>query len=572
MPNIKSPKSYASLPSCPTLADLAQAIGRDTTMWKKRRNEIVGGMRSLAAAIGAHMEEVPARPGPLSSRIQASQPWPSEINEAERDRMRKLTRAAIERAGLAHVPGRYGEPLSRRWNTLVLRVESPSQRLTLAPLCRFASLRGIPPGTVDDDLSNDLLAAMRSDSLLKDVRTAHRRACRSWNLAVATVPGWPKRTITVPDYRNTYQVSWTDFPASLKAEIDRYLDGAAQIMPLTSKAYGPWSAITSDNIRKLLHSYVSAVVRGGSEPSSLRTLSDAVTLEAVRKALGFLLTRSNGQISVQTGNVAFAVASVARNWVGIDGSCQAELDALCKRVTPSQGGLSDGNRLLLRQFDKPSSVSAVLSLPGRLMKAADASDASARANARIVQTALVIELLVIAAIRVGELARLELGNISPVTARRGAMLSFQRYGRRGPVTVEIALPESTRRLLGVYTREHRPFLAAAGCTAMFPGRSGGAKTHQILRKQVSRAVLDFTGLTMTPNLFRHFAAKHFLNKHPGEFQVVRFALGHKSLQTTLDKYSEMDGPAAFRSADAAVVGSKSTPKRRGGFMDATGPR
>ena len=563
MPNRNPPKSYPGMPSSPTLADLAREIGRDTSIWKRRRDGIVDGLHSVASVVGKPMRDLPAMPEALAVCLRASRAWRTDINGAERDRLRKLTRAAVERAGLARVPGRYGEPLSRRWIALLSLLGSPTQRLALFPLCRFASRSDIPPGAVDDGVLDDFLSAMHEDSLLKDVRNIHRLACKAWNLACATVPGWPRRTVTVPDYRDVYQLPWRAFPASLKADLDRYLEGASENIPLTDATYGPWSRVTARNTGKLLHSYVSATVRGGTEPGSLRSLADLVTADAVRKGLVFLLTRSDGRISVQTGHVALAVAHVARNWVGVDDDRQAELDALCKRVTPPRSGLSDGHRLLLRQFDAASSVSAVLDLPRRLVAEADASAASAAARARMVQTALLVELLAVVPIRVGELARLDVADFPSGSGRERARLVFQRLGRGSPVLVDFPLPESTRCLLRTYLCKHRPVLAPAGCRAMFPGRSGTAKTDQIIRGQVSTAVTEFTGLKLTPNLFRHFAAKHFLDRNPGEFGVVRFILGHRSLQTTSDKYSEMDGPAAFRSVDRVVLGAKPTRPRHG---------
>ena len=552
-----------TLPPYPSLADLTTAIGSDICVLKQRREEIADGLRTLATVVGKPASDIPAVPGLLNDIVRLHS-WATGVGKRERDALRRLARAALERAGLAQVPGRYGEPLSPRWRSLLETVESPSQRLALSPLCRFASRRGILPSAVDDRVFDELLTALQEDSLLKDVLNTHRLACRSWNRAVDAVPGWPKRKVTVPEYRDTYEVPWSAFPATLKAELDRYLHKGSRAAPPADADYRPWSRATSDNVGKLLHSYISAAVRGGSQPVSLRTLSDIVTCGAVRNALGFLLTRSNGKISVQTGKMAGAVASMARNWVGVDEAQQAELDGLRKRVTPPKGGLSSEHRKLLRQFDTPANVSAILGLPRRVIAAMEAGNAGEAAKARLVQTALLVELLSVAAIRVGELARLDVSDVPLGRGQVRARLRFKRSGKGTPVAVDIVLPESTRGLLRTYLRKHRPVLAGAGCTAMFPGRAGKAKTDQILRRQVSEAVLEFTGLTMTPNLFRHFAAKHFLDSHPGEFGVVRFALGHRSVQTTCDKYSEMDGPAAFRAADKVVLGAGGNPPRRRG--------
>jgi hypothetical protein len=44
-----------------------------------------------------------------------------------------------------------------------------------------------------------------------------------------------------------------------------------------------------------------------------------------------------------------------------------------------------------------------------------------------------------------------------------------------------------------------------------------------------------------------------LIRNPGAFNVVRFVLGHQSLQTTTDKYASMDSMAAFRLVDQLIA-------------------
>ncbi len=58
-------------------------------------------------------------------------------------------------------------------------------------------------------------------------RDAHRKGCKVWNIAADTIEGWPQRRVKVPDYRRLYAVPWEQFPASLRADVDSYLDRLA---------------------------------------------------------------------------------------------------------------------------------------------------------------------------------------------------------------------------------------------------------------------------------------------------------------------------------------------------------
>jgi len=73
--------------------------------------------------------------------------------------------------------------------------------------------------------------------------------------------------------------------------------------------------------------------------------------------------------------------------------------------------------------------------------------------------------------------------------------------------------------------------ASAGNTALFPGIDGGSKNQAFFGTQISRTVCAHTGLRVHPHLFRHIAAKLFLDANPGAYEVVRRVLGHRSIDT-----------------------------------------
>jgi integrase len=62
------------------------------------------------------------------------------------------------------------------------------------------------------------------------------------------------------------------------------------------------------------------------------------------------------------------------------------------------------------------------------------------------------------------------------------------------------------------------------------------------------------GVVMTPHQFRHLAAKLFLDLHPNEFETVRKLLGHKSIETTMRYYRELDAALAGKRYAALLDG------------------
>ena len=53
---------------------------------------------------------------------------------------------------------------------------------------------------------------------------------------------------------------------------------------------------------------------------------------------------------------------------------------------------------------------------------------------------------------------------------------------------------------------------------------------------------------------RHIGAKLYLDRNPGNYEVVRRLLAHKRLSTTLDSYTGLETEAAVRHYDAVILG------------------
>jgi integrase len=119
--------------------------------------------------------------------------------------------------------------------------------------------------------------------------------------------------------------------------------------------------------------------------------------------------------------------------------------------------------------------------------------------------------------------------------------------------IEHPLPAISVKLIMRYLQDFRPHLTSRGNTALFPGKSGGAKRQNVLRSQISHTVYAHTGLKVNPHLFRHIDAKLYLDRNPGGYEVVRLVLGHRSSATTRRFYSGTETAAAVRHFDETIL-------------------
>jgi integrase/recombinase XerD len=91
---------------------------------------------------------------------------------------------------------------------------------------------------------------------------------------------------------------------------------------------------------------------------------------------------------------------------------------------------------------------------------------------------------------------------------------------KNTIDLDYELPAPIARLLELYLERFRPRLVAGINPWLFPGRDGKAKHVATLREQVTRAVLQGTGIELHPHLFRHIAGKLLLDQHPGDQGTV----------------------------------------------------
>jgi integrase len=170
------------------------------------------------------------------------------------------------------------------------------------------------------------------------------------------------------------------------------------------------------------------------------------------------------------------------------------------------------------------------------------------------QLAVAIETLLVAPVRMSNLVKLDIeGNL--VRPGRGKALHIvigaEEVKNREPL--EYPLPPESVDLLERYIGEFRPHLTSTGSTALFPGIAGGPKNQAFFGTQISRTVYAHTGLRVHPHLFRHIAAKLFLDGNPGCYEIIRRVLGHRSIDTTTGFYTGLETAAAVRHFDKTIL-------------------
>jgi integrase len=548
---MSTPTASRAVVAPTNLADVLAAITA-AELPGRRKQDLASAVRSAARALGRPPGQVPADPRLLASRLAEIAPQALGFSKPRWNNIRSLLRASLELV-TAVAPGRHLTPLTPAWAVLWDRLPTRTLRTRLSRLMHYGSAAGIEPG----DVTEAIFAAFREhldQTLLKEPAAVFREALLGWSAARAQVPGWPDVALIIPARTTTWTLPWSAFPESFYRDVMSYLDRLGGHDPLEELPFRPVRPLTLKHRQYQIRQFASALVMRGRDPSTLTSLGDLIAIDTFKVGLRYLLERRGGRSTATIVHLATSLKAIARHHVRVDAQHLERMAAVIGRLDPPKRGLTAKNRSRLRALDDPKTALALVQLPEKLMAMADRERRPLRA-ARRAQTAVAIEILLMAPIRVGNLSTLDIERhlIRPSRAANTLHIVIEGNEVKNSEPLEYPLPPGSVELIQRYLARFRPALAPAGSTALFPGGSNGSKHSNTLREQIGEAVFTHTGVRVHPHLFRHIAAKFYLDANPGSYEVMSRVLGHRSIETTTAFYTGLETAAAVRHFDATIL-------------------
>jgi site-specific recombinase XerD len=215
-------------------------------------------------------------------------------------------------------------------------------------------------------------------------------------------------------------------------------------------------------------------------------------------------------------------------------------------------GMTAHNQVLLEQFSDPAKLEALAMLPMNILKEAKKEPPTVT-MARLVQTAVTIEIWLKAPIRIKNMAALALGK-SFLPQSNGDMLIMLSAGEtKNEQQHHVRLQGKTAQLIRRYLDVDRPVLTQPGSPFLFPGKTADChKSDDSIRTAVKKLIANRCGIRLHPHLFRHLAGHVILKDHIEMTPVVQRLLGHKRLQTTESFYIGAQTQAAHDHLDDQI--------------------
>ena len=300
----------------------------------------------------------------------------------------------------------------------------------------------------------------------------------------------------------------------------------------------------------------------------ITSLGSLVERNAFKEGLRFFLDRNHGEPTTWLWGMGGALLAIARYHVQLPA---ADIDALAtirRRLKVDTDSMTEKNRRRLAQFDDDYNVELLLLLPRRLADRATRAKQMSSRVALEVMHAVAIEFLLVCAIRMNNLAAID---IERHLHWRGAgngqtfSLYIPAEETKNGVPIEADLPSELASLIRLYVRSYRELLSNCPGDWLFPTAKGG--THRLpghLSQELSVLIYRETGLQVNAHFFRHLAGKLYLDRRPGGHETVRQFLRHKSINTTTTFYTGLDNKRANQHYfDVVLSGRKEKGQARG---------
>ncbi len=544
-------------PTAPTtMSELIETIARDAALTDARRRNVCSSIRRFCQALGMLPDVVPATFWIFREKLANFHPAEAGIKPHRWQTIRSDVSFALKHIGLALDQPKPRISLSREWTEFRGRLGHMGMRkFGLSRFILFCDGRSIKPEEVDDSVMNDFRAYLEKQTFKAKPQNVRRDTCLLWNRVAVTAPELSLQKVAIPSNRIICTPGWDEVPASLREEAEAWLATLAEEPDLLSESTRVRALSTASikSYRYALLQAVAGLVNSGWPIESITSLSVLADPKAVETILECHRKRMGVSQSQMIGQIAHVLVLVAQHFAESDEGTLKKIKLARSRVTPPNRGLKNKPKEALRQFVDRNNIEKLLVLPQRIWWRLSRKNAHTIDDARLMQIAVGIELLLMRPIRRGNLVALRFGeHIFKIGKQTVIVIDGEDV--KNHVAHDYAIPLESARMLDFYATRLLPLFGPNPHGFLFPGQIiGRSKSGEQFGRFFRKTIREETGLKVYPHLMRHFGATLYLTENPEGMEVVRRVLGHRSSDTTAKSYIGVHDRIAVQRFDDLVL-------------------
>jgi Phage integrase family len=529
----------------PTFADVIAGIAVATDLSEQTRRHLRSSLTGIAKALEQPTELIPARYSAVRARMAALHHIPLGWTAKTLANHRSNTKTALlwfakEKEVLQH-----GVALSPTWDRLRAQLTDPSTRYRLMPLMRFCSGVHIEPEAVNEAVIDRYIDHRARTTNRASDAASRRILARLWNAAIGKIDGWPQVRLAEPPVKAAEGPALEDFSEGLHADIERELTRLTDIhRNKDGQRSHPCKASTLATRKRELLAAARMAVKVGIPIESLTSLKKMIHPDVAEKIIGGYWPEDADVPTAYAINLSNRFVGLA-HVIGLDEDALRRLGDLRFRLEEfREVGMTEKNLALIRLVLTDGVWSRVVNLPEELMQQARLLRRHAPNRAAVLaQIAVAVAILTVAPVRLANLASIRLGEnlIKPGGPHSNYWLTFPKYDVKNRTPLQFKLKEAVTAIINEYVHDFRPALMrGSNADWLFPGEAGNHKEKISFSTQIVERVQKSTGLRITVHQFRHAAGALILKHRPGEYELVRRILGHKSIETTKRFYLSLE--------------------------------
>lgn len=540
----------------PTMADLISYVLADDGLTKTRRRNVASSIRRFCTVLGCQREQSPATFSFFREAVRDFAPRQAGLRPHRWETIKSDVSSALKRFGQSPDQPKAKVKLGRDWEELRGRLSAAGYRWGLLRLARFCEGGGVLPSQVNDAVIDNYIAAVRDQTFKTNPQRHNRDVCRLWNRIRDLCPELQLKVVSLPSSRQAYTPKWEALSPAFRDEAETWLRSMSEEGDILSDT-GPVRPLRPATIRAYrfaLRQAVAGLHGNGRQLETISSLAALVEGNAATAVLKFYLNRNGNKQSEMLAKIAHVLALVAEHAVHVDAASLARLKRYRKNVAPQSASLRPRPEKALRQFVDRANIEKLLVLPQRVHRRLERKHDLTLADARQMQVAVGLELLLMRPIRRSNLVNLRLGQHVIRTGRK-IVIVLDEAEVKNRVRHDYPIPNEAAHLIDFYVNRLLPLFGDNPERFLFPGEvAGRPKTGEQFGRLFKKTIRDETGLEVYPHLLRHFAATLYLTENPDGIEVVRRVLAHRSADTTRRRYAGVQDAVAVRRFDELVLG------------------